>query len=200
MSTIFCGDRLQGINLGWKEGADCAKGDFFNINSDAAIKQIETPFDDQIIEQNRLLNKTYIGYGSVAVESKSKQLSQDENAWGISKSVETERYLVKSKSSYKNDKWDIVDANKADSTKLQKLSDDELPAEMKGMSVEQRQTFVKQKTEERSAIQKEMARLETERSKYIEAEKAKTTQAKPDDFGTAVATSMRNNAKTLGFD
>ena len=97
MSTIFCGDRLQGINLGWKEGADCAKGDFFNINSDAAIKQIETPFDDQIIEQNRLLNKTYIGYGSVAVESKSKQLSQDENAWGISKSVETERYLVKSK-------------------------------------------------------------------------------------------------------
>jgi len=45
-----------------------------------------------------------------------------------------------------------------------------------------------------------MARLETERSKYIEAEKAKTTQAKPDDFGTAVATSMRNNAKTLGFD
>ena len=136
----------------------------------------------------------------MAVESKSKQLSQDENAWGISKSVETERYLVKSKSSYKNDKWDIVDANKADSTKLQKLSDDELPAEMKGMSVEQRQTFVKQKTEERSAIQKEMARLETERSKYIEAEKAKTTQAKPDDFGTAVATSMRNNAKTLGFD
>ena len=93
-----------------------------------------------------------------------------------------------------------MDANKADSTKLQKLSDDELPAEMKGMSVEQRQTFVKQKTEERSAIQKEMARLETERSKYIEAEKAKTTQAKPDDFGTAVATSMRNNAKTLGFD
>ena len=200
VSTIFCGDRLQGINLGWKEGADCAKGDFFNINSDAAIKQIETPFDDQIIEQNRLLNNTYFGYGSVAIESKSKQLSQDENAWGISKSVETERYLVKSKSSYKNDKWDIVDANKADSTKLLKLSDDELPAEMKGMSVEQRQAFVKQKTEERAAIQKEMARLETERRKFIEVENTKTTQAKPDDFGTAVATSMRNNAKTLGFD
>jgi hypothetical protein len=200
VSTIFCGDRLQGINLGWKEGADCAKGDFFNINSDAAIKQIETPFDDQIIEQNRLLNNTYIGYGSVAIESKSKQLSQDANAWGISKSVETERYLVKSKSSYKNEKWDIVDANLADSTKIALLKEDELPAEMKGMTVEQRQAFVKQKTEERSAIQKEMARLEKERSKYIEAENAKTTQAKPDDFGTAVATSMRNNAKKLGFD
>ena len=107
---------------------------------------------------------------------------------------------MKSKSSYKNDKWDIVDANKADSIKLLQLSDDELPAEMKGMNAEQRKAFVQQKTEERAAIQKEMARLETERRKYIEAEDAQTTQAKPDDFGTAVATSMRNNAKTIGFD
>jgi hypothetical protein len=200
VSTIFCGDRLQGINLGWKEGSDCAKGDFFNINSDAAIQQIETPFDDQIIEQNRLLNNTYIGFGEVAVSSKSKQIAQDQNAVSVSKMAETDRYLVKSKSSYKNEAWDIVDAHKADSTKIALLKEDELPAEMKGMTVEQRQAFVKQKTEERSAVQKEMARLEKERSKYIEAETAKTTQPKTDDFGTAVATSMRNNAKKLGFD
>jgi DnaJ-class molecular chaperone len=68
------------------------------------------------------------------------------------------------------------------------------------LNAEQRKAFVQQKTEERAAIQKEMARLETERRKYIEAENAQITQAKPDDFGTAVATSMRNNAKTLGFD
>lgn len=200
ISTIFCGDRLQGINLGWKSGADCAKGDYFNIDANVAVQQIETPFDDQIIEQNRLLNNTYIGYGSVAVESKSKQLSQDANAWGVSKSVETERYLVKSKSSYKNDKWDVVDANKADSTKILTLSEEELPAEMKGMNAEQRKAFVAQKTAERASIQKEMARLEVERSKYIEAEKAKVSTTKNDDFGTAVATSMRNKAKTIGFD
>lgn len=200
VSTIFCGDRLQGINLGWKAGADCAKGDFFNIDPNQTVQQIETPFDDQIIEQNRLLNNTYIGFGEVAVSSKSKQIAQDQNAIGVSKMAETERYLVKSKSSYKNEAWDIVDANLADSTKIALLKEEELPAEMKGMSVAQRQAFVKQKTEERSAIQKEMARLETARRKYIEAENAKTTQAKPDDFGTAVATSLRNNAKTLGFD
>jgi hypothetical protein len=200
VSTIFCGDRLQGINLGWKGGADCAKGDFFNIDPNQTVQQIETPFDDQIIEQNRLLNNTYIGFGEVAVSSKSKQITQDQNAIGVSKMAETERYLVKSKSSYKNEAWDIVDAHKADSTKIALLKENELPAEMKGMSVDQRQAFVKQKTEERSAIQKEMARLETARRKYIEAENAKTTQAKPDDFGTAVATSLRNNAKTLGFD
>lgn len=200
VSTIFCGDRLQGINLGWKAGADCAKGDFFNIDPNQTVQQIETPFDDQIIEQNRLLNNTYIGFGEVAVSSKSKQITQDQNAIGVSKMAETERYLVKSKSSYKNEAWDIVDANLADSTKIALLKEEELPTEMKGMSVDQRQAFVKQKTEERSAIQKEMARLETARRKYIEAENAKTTQAKPDDFGTAVATSLRNNAKTLGFD
>lgn len=200
VSTIFCGDRLQGINLGWKNGSDCGNGDFFNIDPNLAVSQIETPFDDQIIEQNRLLNNTYIGYGSVAIESKSKQLSQDQNALGVSKAAQTERYLVKSKSSYKNDKWDIVDANLADSTKIATLKEEELPAEMKGMSVEQRQAFVKQKSEERSAIQKEMARLEAERRNYIASEKAKTTGTQTDDFGTAVATSLRQKSKTLGFD
>jgi hypothetical protein len=57
VSTIFCGDRLQGINLGWKAGADCAKGDFFNIDPNQTVQQIETPFDDQIIEQNKVIKK-----------------------------------------------------------------------------------------------------------------------------------------------
>ncbi|MFM8596472.1 MAG: hypothetical protein ACKOBN_05195 [Flavobacteriales bacterium] len=200
ISSIFCGDRMQGINLGWKNGADCGNGDYFNINSNEQVQQIETPFDDQIIEQNRLLNDTYIGYGAVAIESKSKQISQDQNALGVSKTVETERYLVKSKSSYKNEKWDIVDANKADSSKLVNMKDEDLPAEMKGMDLEQRKAFVQQKTQEREAIQKEMARLELERRKYIEQKTISDNQQKPDDFGTAVATSMRSKAKALGFE
>lgn len=200
VSTIFCGDRLQGINLGWKSGADCAKGDFFNIDPNLEVQQIDTPFDDQIIEQNRLLNNTYIGFGEVGVSAKSKQITQDLNAVSVSKAAETDRYLVKSKSNYKNEAWDIVDAHKADTTKIQTLSEDQLPAEMKGMSPAQRKVFVEQKSAERQAIQKEMARLETERRNYIASEKAKTTATKTDDFGTAVATSMRNKAKTLGFD
>ncbi len=200
ISSIFCGDRLQGINLGWKTGADCGRGDYFNINSDAQVQQMETPYDDQIIEQNRLLNDTYIGYGETAVALKSMQIKQDQNATGVSKSAETERYLVKSKSSYKNEKWDIVDANKADSTRLKSLKDEELPQEMKGMNLEQREAYVQQKTKEREAIQKEMARLEVERRKYIEQETLKNNQQKPDDFGTAVAASMRSKAKELGFE
>jgi hypothetical protein len=200
VSTIFCGDRMQGISLGWKNGADCATGDYFNIDANAALSQIETPYDDQIIEQNRLLNNTYIGFGAVAVSSKTNQLAQDQNAMGVSKATQTERYLVKSKSGYKNERWDLVDANKLDSTKILGLPDAQLPAEMRGMSTEQKQQFIAQKTQERAVIQKEMARLETERNAYIAAEKAKTQDLKSDDFGSAVTTSLRNKAKTLGFD
>lgn len=200
VSTIFCGDRAQGIALGWKNGADCAKGDFFNIYSNESVQQIDTPFDDAIIEQNRKLNETYLGFGANASVSKELQIRQDQNALGMSKSVETERYLAKSKSTYKNDKWDIVDANKADSTKILQLSDEELPDPMKGMNAEERKAYVQQKTEERAAIQKEMERLEAERRNYIATQKANSETTKTDDFGTAVATSLRKNAKTLGFD
>ena len=59
---------------------------------------------------------------------------------------------------------------------------------------------MQQKTKEREAIQKEMARLEVERSKYIEQETLKNNQQKTDDFGTAVAASMKAKAKALGFE
>ena len=43
VSTIFCGDRAQGIALGWKNGADCAKGDFFNIYSNESCLLYTSP-------------------------------------------------------------------------------------------------------------------------------------------------------------
>jgi len=200
VSTIFCGNRTQGINAGWKHGADCTEGDFFNINANANVSQIETPYDDLIIEKNSLLNNTYYGFGAGAGEFKTKQIDQDLNANSVSKAAETERYLVKSKSTYKNENWDVVDAWKTDSIKMQSIPDEQLPAEMKGLNSEERKLFIEQKSEERSMIQKEMARLEAERRKYIANEKAKSESTKTDDFGTAVASSLRKHASTLGFD
>ncbi|MFM7681349.1 MAG: hypothetical protein ACKO7P_01200, partial [Bacteroidota bacterium] len=202
VNTIYCGDELQGIREFWKEGATCSKGEYFNINSNQKVVYIETPYDDQINQQNIKLNGTYVGYGSVATYNLSNQVTQDMNAAVQSKSVVAERALVKSKkSAYKNGDWDAVDAMEADTTFLDKVKDGDLPTELKGKSKEEKEKYIKKKAEERDKIQAEIGRLGVEREKYIQEEMKKRNESgKTDDFGSAVAKSLKEKAKSLGYE
>jgi hypothetical protein len=202
VNTVYCGDALQGIREFWKDGANCSNGDYFTINSNEKVEYIETPFDDQIQEQNNKLNKTYIGYGSRYEDRKSNQIAQDQNAATQSKSVSSERVLVKAnKSAYKNTEWDAVDAFEADTTFLSKVKDEELPNELKGKTTEEKEIFIREKSIEREKIQAEIGRLGKEREKYIQEELKKQNEAgKNDDFGSAVSKSLKQKAKTIGYE
>lgn len=202
VNTIYCGDALQGIREFWKDGANCSNGDYFNINSNEKVVYIETPFDDQIQEQNNKLNKTYIGYGARSQDRISNQIIQDENAATQSKSVNSERALVKAnKSAYKNTEWDVVDAFEADSTFISKVREEELPNELKGKTTKEKEVFIREKLAEREKIQAEIGRLGKEREKFIQMEKAKNNQTgKEDDFGSAISKSLKEKAKSIGYE
>lgn len=103
INTIYCGGAEEGIRGLWKDGADVGQGKYFNIDSNAKVRYIVTPYDDQISQCNVRLNKTYIGYGSKGVEKKMAQEVQDANAQSISGANYAERAVSKSKAVYKND-------------------------------------------------------------------------------------------------
>jgi hypothetical protein len=92
-----------------------------------------------------------------------------------------------------------VDAVAADSTVLNKLKAEDRTDELKGKTDEEIKTLVAVKTKERQRVQKEIAELNEKRLSYIDAQ-TKNSNSKPDDFGTAVAKSIRKNAVQLGFD
>ena len=205
VNTIYCGDALQGIREFWKDGATCSNGEYFNINSNEKIVYIETPYDDLIQQQNLKLNGTYMGYGSNYEYNISNQHAQDANAKVQSISVASERIIVKSKkSAYKNTDWDVVDAIEADSAFLSKVKDEELPNELKGKTKEEQEIIIKEKAKEREEIQTEIGRLALEREKFIQEEKKKRNESggtgEKDDFGSAISKSLKETAKSLGFE
>ena len=103
-NTIFCGNRDEGIQTFWQNGAHLGEGKFFNIDSDRKVIYIETPYDVKISQFNSQLNDTYISYGSRGSEMKNKQAVQDVNAESQSASNAVERAVSKSKkNAYKND-------------------------------------------------------------------------------------------------
>ncbi|WP_231128762.1 VWA domain-containing protein [Chryseobacterium vaccae] len=199
-STIFCGDRNEGIQTFWQNGASLGGGKYFNIDSDRKVIYIETPYDVRISECNSRLNSTYIYYGSHGSEYKNKQIMQDKNAEVQSAANFVERTVAKSKkNAYKNDHWDLVDKAEKDAGFISSVKEEELPAELKGKSKEEIKKAVAAKSAERGKIQKEIEELSRKRQKYIDAEMKKRGNNDSDDLGKAIEKSILEQAKKNGY-
>ncbi len=167
VNTIFCGSYDEGIQTMWKDGADLADGKYMNIDHNAAIVHIDAPQDDEIVKLGQQLNKTYIAFGIGGREKKSLQAEQDANSMSLSPEVMVQRSVTKSGSQYKNSSWDLVDAKKDGTIKVEELKDEELPDEMKKMTIQERKTYLDKMEKERDQIQKKINKLNDERSKYV---------------------------------
>lgn len=170
VNTIYCGNTQEGIEGYWKNGADLTDGFFGTIEMNDATIYIETPFDDQIQALNERLNKTYLAYGSQKDYKQSNQLSQDLNSSFYGKQNEVERTISKTKSVYTNYTWDLVDAKKKGVLDWATIETDELPDEMKHMTVAEKDAYLLKKTEERAKIQQTISDLNVQRLAYIERE------------------------------
>jgi hypothetical protein len=199
-NTIFCGDRNEGIQTFWQNGASLGDGKYFNIDSDRKVIYIETPYDIRISECNIRLNDTYIYYGSHGSEYKVKQAAQDRNAEAQSVSNAVERTVAKSKkNAYKNDHWDLVDRAEKDANFMSNLKEEELPKELKGKSKEEVSKAVAAKSAEREKIQKEIEELSKKRQDFIDVEMKKRGSSDSDDLGKAIEKSVLELAKKNGY-
>ncbi len=167
VNTIYCGDYNEGVQTNWKDGADLADGKYINIDQNQEIVHIETPYDDELVKLGQQLNSTYIAYGYYGDEYKKRQSEQDQNAGSLSSSVLVERTVTKSSGQYKNESWDLVDADKEGMVKIEDLPKDQLPEEMKNMTKEERKGYVEQKAKERKSIQNKIQNLEEKRNKFV---------------------------------
>ncbi len=173
VNTIFCGDFNEGIRTDWKKGADIAGGSYMSINQNSQTTYIATPYDDKISALNDSLNTTYIGYGQQGMMKKQMQITQDVNAESYSKANKAERAVSKSRSVYKNTSWDLVDAAKYDSVKVENIKDEDLAPEMKNMTVAQRKAYIDEKSKKRAEINAEIQKLNVQRTQFISQEEAK---------------------------
>ncbi|RAV28820.1 vWA domain-containing protein [Sinomicrobium soli] len=197
VNTIFCGSGEEGIRTFWKDGAERGKGKYFNIDSNAVIRHIATPYDDRITRCNQLLNNTYVGYGSYGQKRLAVQNAQDEEAEEISFANIAERTVSKASRAYRNESWDLVDKIKSDPDALEKIPENKLPEEMRGKTRQEMRDYVNRKKAEREKIQAEIAELAKKRQAYIEKEQAR--KGVQDDLGKVITVSILEIARAKGY-
>lgn len=174
VNTIYCGDKMQGIREHWNLGGECGSGSFTNIDPNAALDDIVTPYDSTLYVLNYKLNGTYIGYGSAGASNVARQAEMDQSNYKLNKAAMAKRAAVKgNKYLYNNSSWDLLDAVAADSSFVAKVDLKTLPDSLKNKSRAELQQIVKAKNNERSLIQKQLGEVSIKRDAYIAAERAR---------------------------
>ena len=164
VNTIHCGN---GIPAGWKDGALLADGKSMNINHQQAVVNIQAPQDKKIAQLGVDLNKTYIPFGMAGKKGLARQAAQDANARGASLASGQQRAVAKANSFYRNARWDLCDACLEGKIDLKKIKVEDLPENMRKMTVEQRLKYVKDMQKQRETLKKQINSLNAARVKYV---------------------------------
>ena len=197
INTIFCGNYQEGLRTDWKAGADLADGRYLAIDADHTPPPITAPQDVEIARLSREMNQTYVAYGREGTRGKERQKEQDKNAASLSNEVAAQRAAAKAAPQYSNSTWDLVDAKKGGMVKLEEMKDEELPLEMKGMSIKERNEYVAAMQGKREALQKKIAGLHAERERFV-AEKLKN-HAAINTLDSAIIGALRQQAAQKNF-
>ena len=197
VNTIHCGDFQVGINQSWKDGAVLAGGKYMAINQNSKTEYIPSPYDDQIAQLNTKLNTTYIEYGSQGRAKKQKMQEQDDNSAEYGQVNSIKRAVTKSSHVYKSESWDLVEANKKKDFKIESVEEEYLPEEMRTMDVEERKSYVTQKTAEREKIKGEIQALNKKREEHVA--KIKKERGEKEHLDRAIVSAIRDQAQANRF-
>ena len=197
VNTIHCGSSADGIATKWRDGALLADGKYMNIDQNQAVVHVEAPQDAEILRLSTALNNTYVAFGAVGTESRVRQSAQDVNALSLApQGAAVNRALAKASSNYRNANWDLVDAVKENTVKLDELKREELPKELQTLSTSERKDYLDAKAKERAELQAKINELNKERTQFV-AEKIKNTPANTLD--AAVVTAVREQAAKRNY-
>jgi hypothetical protein len=195
VNAIFCGSDDDAAARGWQRVAASTNGLYASIDQNAAaVANVATPFDARLAALNDELNATYIAFGDAGERGQANQAAQDGNAAAMSPAAAASRTVAKAGALYRSE-WDLVDAVQSGKA-LADIPAAELPLEMQAMAPEKREAYVREATERRLDMQRQIGEVAAERSRYIAEQKS---DGASDGLDAAILEGIREVAATKGF-
>lgn len=198
INAIYCGPETDDLAPAWREVAALADGHFASIDQDNGTVVIETPFDEQLGALSGALNRTYIPVGHAGQSGAGNQMRQDDNANELNRAAAATRAQTKAQQLY-HCSWDLIDAHEAGTVKIAEVPADDLPEEMREMTVEQRAAHVAEMSRQRSEIQAEILAVGRERDAFVREVMLQQSVDESRSLDFAVRRAVRDQAASKGF-
>lgn len=196
VNTIHCGG---GIPDDWRDGALLADGKAMSIDQNQKVVHVDAPQDKEITWLGEELNKTYVAYGKEGLAGSARQAAQDANAVNQSAGSASARAFSKANGLYRNASWDLVDAVSEKQVELSKVKDEDLPENMRKMSMDERKRYIDSQLKTRKEVQGQINELHKQRQAFV-TEKMKELTPKGDQtLDAAIVGAIRSQAAGKQF-
>jgi Mg-chelatase subunit ChlD len=194
INTVQCGS-IGNTREIWTEIARAAEGRYVAIPQDGGTVAIATPFDAELAQANqRLAGRTFL-FGARDKQERDRSVLATNAALGGEAGAS--RASVQAKAG-RVAEYDLLDALAAGRVDLSRLSEEELPRELQGLSPKEREVKLAQLRAERQQELQRIRELGRQRDAYL-AEQQKKQPAARDGFDEQVLTQLRDQAKRIGI-
>ncbi len=200
INTMQCGNMASATPI-WKEIAKLAEGDYVAIAQSGGVAAISTPVDAKIAEINRELGGTVVAYGDHGL--RSRVAGKVELAEAAEVEVAADRLSVLSFKSAASEPTaggapaslsvidgdgDLVKGLADGRLDYDELEESKLSEEVKKMTPEKREAYLKEQVAKRAKLQKKLGELLVQRRDFVTKEKARLAEeGKGDGFDEKVS-------------
>jgi len=198
VNTIQCGMAADTKQV-WQTIAQYGSGQYFAIPQNGGVETIATPFDEKISQLGAKLGGTYLAYGGGAggagvVYREEAKKRADMSEASVAASAPAEARVQRSLNKAINAKayiGDLLQDIENGSVQIGSLKQEDLPSDLKDLSVEDRTKEIERRLAERREIRKQILELSKQRADYIAAEQKKRTGVTKNSFDLAVSSALK---------
>lgn len=198
VNTVQCGS-IDGTREVWQEIAKLAEGKYAAIDQTGGMVAVASPFDEDLSRLSRDLNNTYVAYGAAGGSMLAAQAANDADAETRAPAAAAERAASKAGTLYRNEGWDLVDALKNKSVKLEEMKPADMPADLRSKSTAEQRAYLEEKARDREQIQQKIQDLSKKRDLYVENELKKAGGKTDSGFDAQVRSTLKEQAKAKGI-
>ncbi len=191
INTVQCGNDYE-CKKYWQDICKRAEGKYVQIAQDGGVVAIATPYDGRLAEINRELAKSTVTFGNRELQAAGRAKAEEARRLDAPAAADRAAFNAKKE---QNAVYDLIDAIKAGKVKLEDIKKEDLPPELRDLTLEQKKEYLAKIEAKRAELQKEARELDKQRSEFI-AKKQEETKGKS-GFDAQVQDILRSQAKKV---
>ncbi|HEX8190879.1 MAG TPA: vWA domain-containing protein [Pyrinomonadaceae bacterium] len=205
VNTIQCGADATTRQV-WQQIARRGEGQFFAIAQDGGVETVATPYDSRLSELGTRLGSTYLAYGGGAGadgerfrdEAMARQVRTESAVAGAAPAAAQADRAVNKALNRDAYVGDLLQSVENGTVKLDDVKAEDLPADLRRLSPDERKKDVERRLSERQKIRDEIVSLKKQRDEYIAAERKKHSGSQT-GFDAAVASALKEQLARKGI-
>ncbi len=195
INTIQCGHDAS-TQQAWKDICRLAEGSFVQIDQKGGpVVVVKTPFDADLAKINTKLSKTTLTWGSKARQMKLEKLKEEVSSLSAPAAADRAAFYA---NSGRGASYDLLHCVNNGTIKLEDLKKEELPPELRKLSLKEQKAYLKKLSEQREELNKQAVELDKKRKAFIAKKtKEELKNLGKDSFDNRVLNILQNQATRI---